>query len=517
MGQAAPTMTACHVPTIIDWEQTGSLVSAAKAVDTAHKIEATVTMVRLRDMRCSGVGRAVARLLVAGAIRARARDGKKMTMDKKSARATPQSRTTPPVPVTACEDPIMMTTQSDQDNSIDGEDVTKESARKTWSRKRHISHERLTELLAFDPMTGAFTWKVASSNRVKIGSRAGTFHRASGSRKICIDRENFAAHLLAFFYVNKRWPNTEVRAIDYDYDNCAISNLQEVTRIELAHERGKNKNNKSGYRGVSLTKRDTWQAAVTCCGKQMSLGAHFDTPEAASEVYEEARRRLSGVTVEAEAQRILEGLRIWKGQKTAWRFLMRDHDQHGWSSFEEISREVVDVPEMRYAMVALDPTRPIGPGNFRFAFPREATRQTSEGIVEHNRVRREANRDQMRHKYLITTYNITLADERELLNRQLGVCAICGKGEEKTRGHSKRSLSIDHNHQTNVVRGLLCGSCNEGLGYFCDDPRLLERAIDYLHGYDGDNPVWSHPSVTEITHLPVVQHLLRETGAQVIG
>jgi hypothetical protein len=50
MGQAAPTMTACHVPTIIDWEQAGSLVSAAKAVDTAHKIEATVTMARLRDM-----------------------------------------------------------------------------------------------------------------------------------------------------------------------------------------------------------------------------------------------------------------------------------------------------------------------------------------------------------------------------------------------------------------------------------------------------------------------------------
>jgi hypothetical protein len=52
MGQAAapPPMTACHVPTIIDGEQTGSLVSAANAVDTAHKIEATVTMARLRDM-----------------------------------------------------------------------------------------------------------------------------------------------------------------------------------------------------------------------------------------------------------------------------------------------------------------------------------------------------------------------------------------------------------------------------------------------------------------------------------
>lgn len=50
-------------------------------------------------------------------------------------------------------------------------------------------------------------------------------------------------------------------------------------------------------------------------------------------------------------------------------------------------------------------------------------------------------------------------------------CAICGK---------ETKLHIDHCHRTNFVRGMLCFRCNTALGKFCDDPKLLERAADYL-------------------------------------
>ena len=51
-------------------------------------------------------------------------------------------------------------------------------------------------------------------------------------------------------------------------------------------------------------------------------------------------------------------------------------------------------------------------------------------------------------------------------------CAICGK--------ITTNLVVDHNHQTNQVRDILCYSCNVALGKFKESPELLTRAIRYL-------------------------------------
>jgi hypothetical protein len=61
----------------------------------------------------------------------------------------------------------------------------------------------------------------------------------------------------------------------------------------------------------------------------------------------------------------------------------------------------------------------------------------------------------------------------QLLVAQGGVCAICGKGD-------KRKLSVDHCHSTNMVRGLLCNSCNKILGLMSDNPQMLRKMADYL-------------------------------------
>lgn len=53
-------------------------------------------------------------------------------------------------------------------------------------------------------------------------------------------------------------------------------------------------------------------------------------------------------------------------------------------------------------------------------------------------------------------------------------CAICGGTNRKYR------LSVDHDHVTGVLRELLCGKCNKGLGLFRDDPILLHKAAMYL-------------------------------------
>lgn len=72
-------------------------------------------------------------------------------------------------------------------------------------------------------------------------------------------------------------------------------------------------------------------------------------------------------------------------------------------------------------------------------------------------------------------YGINLEQYIDMFRAQGGVCAIC-KEECKT----KKSLSVDHDHNTGKVRGLLCNRCNRALGMFSDSPELLKRAANYI-------------------------------------
>lgn len=76
--------------------------------------------------------------------------------------------------------------------------------------------------------------------------------------------------------------------------------------------------------------------------------------------------------------------------------------------------------------------------------------------------------------HLKYSYNISIEDYETLLAAQNGICAICGKEE------SHRSLSVDHNHNTGAVRGLLCNNCNVAIGMLNDDPNLCIKASRYL-------------------------------------
>ena len=55
-----------------------------------------------------------------------------------------------------------------------------------------------------------------------------------------------------------------------------------------------------------------------------------------------------------------------------------------------------------------------------------------------------------------------------------GRCDICG------RRPRKKSLSVDHDHKTGRIRGMLCGSCNCAIGLMRDDTAALHKAIEYL-------------------------------------
>lgn len=77
------------------------------------------------------------------------------------------------------------------------------------------------------------------------------------------------------------------------------------------------------------------------------------------------------------------------------------------------------------------------------------------------------------------------ADETEffrLHEQQSGLCLICEQPEATTdwRSGKTKALALDHCHTSGAVRGLLCSSCNRGLGLFQDNPEILINAAQYL-------------------------------------
>lgn len=86
----------------------------------------------------------------------------------------------------------------------------------------------------------------------------------------------------------------------------------------------------------------------------------------------------------------------------------------------------------------------------------------------------------VRRASLKALYGITLKEYDHLLIAQNGVCAICRKAETKMHVDGSFTLSVDHDHVTGKVRGLLCSKCNTGLGCFSDDSLKLRAAADYL-------------------------------------
>jgi len=89
---------------------------------------------------------------------------------------------------------------------------------------------------------------------------------------------------------------------------------------------------------------------------------------------------------------------------------------------------------------------------------------------------------QARQTMLKKKYRLSLAEYDNMLERQNGVCGICGKKEtviSNKKGGVDR-LRVDHCHKTGEIRGLLCSNCNFGIGHFKDDVSLLRNAILYL-------------------------------------
>lgn len=71
-------------------------------------------------------------------------------------------------------------------------------------------------------------------------------------------------------------------------------------------------------------------------------------------------------------------------------------------------------------------------------------------------------------------YGITVEEMREIREKQNGQCACCRCGLSISDEH------VDHNHFNNMVRGLLCITCNAAIGFAKDNPDILIDMATYL-------------------------------------
>jgi Fe-S oxidoreductase len=95
---------------------------------------------------------------------------------------------------------------------------------------------------------------------------------------------------------------------------------------------------------------------------------------------------------------------------------------------------------------------------------------------EYQRLWRELNPEKIkgqrrRHWWRRSGLNVKEAEE---VYASSTTCMICGNPI------TDRTKQVDHDHKTGKIRGILCRSCNLGLGYFRDDLNLLRQASNYL-------------------------------------
>jgi len=155
-----------------------------------------------------------------------------------------------------------------------------------------ITQSDLKQALNYDPDTGEFIWKVAKSGR-SCGGKAGSL-TDRGYVRIALNGKQYKAHRLAWLYMTGEWPNNQIDHIDTIRTNNKWSNLRLANNQENHSNSPMRKNNTSGYKGVSWSKRDAkWFTTIMVNYKSIYLGA-YGTAEEAHDAYVKASNKYFG-------------------------------------------------------------------------------------------------------------------------------------------------------------------------------------------------------------------------------
>lgn len=152
--------------------------------------------------------------------------------------------------------------------------------------------KEISKYLDYSPETGDFIWRVKTKTS-NIGNVAGNTNWR-GYTSIWINGNQYYAHRLAWALHYGFWPNCDVDHINENKSDNRICNLRQANRSQNMFNRGRNKNNTSGFKGVIFCKNTRrWRAQMSIYGKSVNIG-RFDTKEEAAHAYFEKAKELRG-------------------------------------------------------------------------------------------------------------------------------------------------------------------------------------------------------------------------------
>jgi len=145
-----------------------------------------------------------------------------------------------------------------------------------------LSQSRLKEALNYDDITGEFTWKIAISNRIKIGTRAGYAGRVKTKtkyRSLRLDGKLYLEHRLVWLYIYGVFPSNYLDHKDGNGLNNAVSNLRLASKPINSKNKPTPSNNTSGHIGVIKRSNTHWIAQIGL-GTTVYLGSFKTRDEA---------------------------------------------------------------------------------------------------------------------------------------------------------------------------------------------------------------------------------------------
>lgn len=154
----------------------------------------------------------------------------------------------------------------------------------------NINLEYINEYLTYDASTGNL-YQLKKRPKIQVGSLAGGINK-KGYRYIQLNGRKYPSHHIVWFIETNSFPQKQIDHIDGNKTNNKFSNLREVTNKQNTENRGKQKNNKTGYKGVSFNNRlKKYVAQIQHNNKPIHIGVYQNSYDAHL-AYEEKAKEL---------------------------------------------------------------------------------------------------------------------------------------------------------------------------------------------------------------------------------